>query len=124
HGVRTLAHADGGAVMFVDAGADNSKMLRLIEESLDRLGVCNRLNLLLIDEQRWDELIPPVTELLTRLGITPSLPPHPHDLGQEGALDTGHEAPVTIAPANGAAGPAATTNDETSGRPAASDTDV
>ena len=119
HGVRTLAHADGGAVMFVDAGADNSKVLRLIEESLDRLGVCNRLNLLLIDEQRWDELIPPVTELLTRLGITPSLPPHAHDLGHEWALDTGHEATVTIAPANGAAGAAATANDETSGLAAA-----
>ena len=119
HGVRTLAHADGGAVMFVDAGADNSKMLRLIEESLDRLGVCNRLNLLLIDEQRWDELIPPVTELLTRLGITPSLPPHDHELGHEWALDSGHEAAVTIAPADGAAGAAAIANEETSGLAAA-----
>jgi glutamate-5-semialdehyde dehydrogenase len=119
HGVRTLAHADGGAVMFVDAGADNSKMLRLIEESLDRLGVCNRLNLLLIDEQRWDELIPPITELLTRLGITPSLPPHDHELGHEWALDTGHEATVTIAPAGGAAAAAAIANDETSGLAAA-----
>jgi glutamate-5-semialdehyde dehydrogenase len=119
HGVRTLAHADGGAVMFVDAGADNSKMLRLIEESLDRLGVCNRLNLLLIDQQRWDELIPPITELLTRLGITPSLPPHDHELGHEWALDTGREAAVTIAPADGAAEAAAIANDETSGLAAA-----
>src|SRR6202012_1911914 len=83
HGVRTLAHADGGAGLFVDAGADNSKMLRLIQESLDRLGGCNRLNLPLIDEQRWDELVAPITELLTRLGITPSLPPHEHELGHE-----------------------------------------
>jgi glutamate-5-semialdehyde dehydrogenase len=119
HGVRTLAHADGGAVMFVDAGADNSKMMRLIEESLDRLGVCNRLNLLLIDQQRWDELIPPITELLTRLGITPSLPPHDHELGHEWALDTGREAAVTIAPAGGAAEAAAIANDETSGLAAA-----
>jgi glutamate-5-semialdehyde dehydrogenase len=119
HGVRTLAHADGGAVMFVDAGADNSKMMRLIEESLDRLGVCNRLNLLLIDQQRWDELIPPITGLLTRLGITPSLPPHDHELGHEWALDTGREAAVTIAPAGGAAEAAAIANDETSGLAAA-----
>jgi glutamate-5-semialdehyde dehydrogenase len=119
HGVRTLAHADGGAVMFIDAGADNSKMIRLIEESLDRLGVCNRLNLLLIDSERWDELVPPVTELLARLGITPSLPPHDHELGHEWALDTGHEAAVTIAPANGAAEAAAIANDETSGLAAA-----
>jgi glutamate-5-semialdehyde dehydrogenase len=119
HGVRTLAHADGGAVIFVDAGADNSKMIRLIEESLDRLGVCNRLNLLLIDSQRWDDLVPPVTALLGRLGITPSLPPHDHELGHEWALDTGHEAAVTIAPADGAAEAAAIANDETSGLAAA-----
>ena len=119
HGVRTLAHADGGAVMFLDAGADNSKSLQLVEDSLDRLGVCNRLNLLLIDQQRWDELIPPITELLTRLGITPSLPPHDHELGHEWALDTGREAAVTIAPAGGAAEAAAIANDETSGLAAA-----
>src|SRR6201995_2291915 len=67
HGVRTLAHADGGAVIFLDAAGDNSKMLGIVEGSLDRLGVCNRLNLLLIDQQRWDELIPPINELLTRV---------------------------------------------------------
>ena len=32
HGVRTMAHADGGAVMFVDAGADLGMAERLIEE--------------------------------------------------------------------------------------------
>jgi glutamate-5-semialdehyde dehydrogenase len=119
HGVRTLAHADGGAVIFVDAGADQAKALRLIENSLDRLGVCNRLNLLLVDEQRWDDFVPLVTELLTRLGITPSLPPHDHELGHEWALDTGHEAAVTVAPAGGAVAAAAIANDETSGLAAA-----
>src|SRR5580693_2969632 len=49
HGVRTMAHADGGAVMFVDAGADLAMAERLIEAGLDRPGVCNRLNLLLVD---------------------------------------------------------------------------
>jgi glutamate-5-semialdehyde dehydrogenase len=119
HGVRTLAHADGGAVVFLDAAADNSKILELVEGSLDRLGVCNRLNLLLIDEQRWDELVSPVTELLAKLNITPSLPPHDHPLGHEWALDTGHEATVTIAPASGAAAAAAIANAETSGLAAA-----
>ena len=118
-GVRTLAHADGGAVIFLDQAADNSKMLELIEQSLDRLGVCNRLNLLLIDEQRWDELVLPVTELLAKLNITPSLPPHDHPLGHEWALDTGREATVTIAPAGGAADAAALANQETSGLAAA-----
>jgi glutamate-5-semialdehyde dehydrogenase len=119
HGVRTLAHADGGAVIFLDTAADNSKSLGLVENSLDRLGVCNRLNLLLIDEQRWDELVPLVTGLLAKLGITPSLPPHEHPLGHEWALDTGREATVTVAPAGGAAAAAAIANAETSGLAAA-----
>jgi glutamate-5-semialdehyde dehydrogenase len=119
HGVRTLAHADGGAVIFLDRAADNSKSLGLVENSLDRLGVCNRLNLLLVDEQRWDELVPPLTTLLAKLGITPSLPPHEHPLGHEWALDTGREATVTIAPAGGAAAAAAIANAETSGLAAA-----
>jgi glutamate-5-semialdehyde dehydrogenase len=119
HGVRTLAHADGGAVIFLDAGADESTALQLIENSLDRLGVCNRLNLLLVDSGRWDELVPKVTGVLDKLGITPSLPPHDHELGHEWALDSGHEAAVTIAPADGAAGAAAIANEETSGLAAA-----
>jgi glutamate-5-semialdehyde dehydrogenase len=119
HGVRTLAHADGGAVIFLDAGADESTALQLIENSLDRLGVCNRLNLLLVDSGRWDELVPKVTGVLDKLGITPSLPPHDHELGHEWALDSGHEAAVTIAPADGAAAAAAIANEETSGLAAA-----
>ena len=91
----------------------------LIENSLDRLGVCNRLNLLLVDGERWDRFLPLVTELLTRLGITPSLPPHDHPLGYEWALDTGREATVTIAPADGAVAAATIANDETSGLAAA-----
>ncbi len=71
HGVRTLAHADGGAVIFLDTAADNSKSLGLVENSLDRLGVCNRLNLLLIDEQRWDELVPLVTGAADQAGHHP-----------------------------------------------------
>ena len=55
HGVRTLAHADGGGVLFVDAAADRERALALVERSLDRLGVCNRLNLLLVARARWDE---------------------------------------------------------------------
>src|SRR3954470_16296482 len=41
HGVRTMAHADGGAVLYVDAAADLDLAEQLIEASLDRLGVCN-----------------------------------------------------------------------------------
>ena len=115
HGVATMAHADGGAVLYLDAAADAGLAEQLIEASLDRLGVCNRLNLLLVHPARWDALLPPITELLGRLGITASLPPHAHPLGYEWALDTGHEATVTVAPADGPRAAAMIANDETSG---------
>jgi glutamate-5-semialdehyde dehydrogenase len=115
HGVRTLAHADGGAVVYLDQAADRQLALRLIEQSLDRLGVCNRLNLLLIHRAIWDEMIPVVTALADRLGIAVSLPPHRHPLGHEWALDAGAEATITLAPADGADAAAELANRETSG---------
>ena len=119
HGVRTMAHADGGGVMFIDADADVALAERLIEASLDRLGVCNRLNLLLLHPSVWDELAPRVRALLDRLGIAASLPPHSRPLGHEWALDAGHEATVTIAPADGPREAADLANEETSGLAAA-----
>jgi glutamate-5-semialdehyde dehydrogenase len=115
HGVRTLAHADGGAVIYLDESADQALALWLIESSLDRLGVCNRLNLLLVQQEIWDALVPLVTKLADRLGIAVSLPPHEHPLGLEWALQTGSEATITMAPAAGAAEAAAIANRETSG---------
>jgi len=115
HGVRTLAHADGGGVLYVHSSAQRSMASQLIESSVDRLGVCNRLNLLLIDRRLWDEWLPEVTAQLAALGIAASLPPHEHALGYEWALDAGREATVTIAPADGPAQAAAIANDETSG---------
>ena len=115
HGVRTLAHADGGAVVYLDQSADQELALRLIEQSLDRLGVCNRLNLLLIHRAVWDQTVPAVTALADRLGIALSLPPHRHPLGYEWALDDGAEATITLAPAHGAADAAEIANRETSG---------
>jgi glutamate-5-semialdehyde dehydrogenase len=119
HGVGTHAHPDGGAVLYVDAAADADLAETLIEASLDRLGVCNRLNLLLVHPARWDELLPRLRPLLARLGIAVSLPPHAHPLGHEWALDAGHEATVTVAPADGAYTAALIANDETSGLAAA-----
>jgi glutamate-5-semialdehyde dehydrogenase len=49
HGVRTLAHAEGGGVLYAHAAADPALVRELAHESLDRLGVCNRLNLALVD---------------------------------------------------------------------------
>ena len=119
HGVRTMAHADGGGVMFIDADADVALAERLIEASLDRLGVCNRLNLLLLHPSVWDEMAPRVRALLDRLGIAASLPPHSGPLGHEWALDAGHEATVTLAQADGPRAAAVLAHEETSGLAAA-----
>jgi glutamate-5-semialdehyde dehydrogenase len=115
HGVRTLAHADGGGVLYLDSAADPAKALDLVEQSLDRLGVCNRLNLLLIARSRWDSLLPLVQGVLDRLGIAASLPPHDHPLGLEWALQEGREATVTIAPADGPDAAARLADEVTSG---------
>ena len=115
HGVRTLAHADGGAVLYLDHSADKRLALRLIEQSLDRLGVCNRLNLLLIQESVWEETVPLVREVARRLGVAVSLPPHQHSLGHEWALHAGSEAKITVAPAASPEDAAAIANRETSG---------
>ncbi len=115
HGVRTLAHADGGAVIYLDQSADMGLALRVIEQSLDRLGVCNRLNLLLVQESAWEEAVPLVRDLAGRLGIAVSMPPHDHELGHEWALHAGSEATITAAPAASAGDAAAIANRETSG---------
>ena len=115
HGVRTLAHADGGGVLYLDAAADPALAAEIIAGSLDRLGVCNRLNLLLIHEAAWDALLPVALEALTARGVAASLPPHDHALGHEWALDEGHEATVTVAPAAGPARAAQVASEQTSG---------
>jgi glutamate-5-semialdehyde dehydrogenase len=119
HGVRTLAHADGGAVIYIDESADQQLAARLIEASLDRLGVCNRLNLLLVQRLIWAEMVPRIAEVTARLGVATSYPPHSHALGHEWALDAGNEATITVAPAATAADAAEIANQQTSGLAAA-----
>lgn len=114
-GVRTLAHAEGGGVLYVDAQHDRALALELVESSLDRLGVCNRLNLLLVHEALWDELLAEVLSVLERLGVAPSLPPHDHPLGHEWATDEERAATVTLASVEGPREAARVANDETSG---------
>jgi glutamate-5-semialdehyde dehydrogenase len=117
HGVRTLAHADGGGVLYLDRAADRRLAAEVIERSLDRLGVCNRLNLLLIEQSTWDEVVPAVVAQLAALQppIAVSLPPHEHPIGQEWALIAGREATVTVAPVSGPAEAARVANERTSG---------
>jgi glutamate-5-semialdehyde dehydrogenase len=115
HGVRTLAHADGGGVLYVDRGADVTKARDLVYASLDRLGVCNRLNLLLIHEGIHDEVWPAIAEALAERGVTPSLAPHEHPIGYEWALDSDREATVTVAKVGALADAVEIANERTSG---------
>jgi glutamate-5-semialdehyde dehydrogenase len=115
HGVRTLAHADGGGVLYVDRDADLDQALSLITASVDRLGVCNRLNLLLIHESHYSALLPTVESTLAAMNIAVSLPPHSHPIGYEWALDPTREATVTVLPVASAAQAAEVANTETSG---------
>ncbi|WP_439382792.1 aldehyde dehydrogenase family protein [Amycolatopsis lexingtonensis] len=115
HGVRTLAHADGGGVLYVDRGADVTKARDLVYNSLDRLGVCNRLNLLLIHEDIHDEVWPVISDALAERGVTPSLAPHEHAIGYEWALDSDREATVTVAKVGALADAVGIANEQTSG---------
>lgn len=113
--VRTLAHADGGGVLYVDKGVDLEKLRDLVAASLDRLGVCNRLNLLLIHEDIYDAAWQPVEKALQHRGVQASLPPYDHAIGYEWALDSEHEATVTVGRVNGVQEAVAIANEETSG---------
>ncbi|GLY65886.1 aldehyde dehydrogenase family protein [Amycolatopsis taiwanensis] len=115
HGVRTLAHADGGGVLYVDESADAEVVRSLVTNSLDRLGVCNRLNLLLIHSAVHDRLWPVISEALAERSVTPSLPPHQHAIGYEWALDSEREATVTVAPVSGIEEAVRIANEQTSG---------
>lgn len=120
-GVKTLAHADGGGVMYLHPSADRRRAEELIAASVDRLGVCNRLNLLLVDRAIWAQTTPWVVDLLAaqQPGIRAMLPPHDFPIGYEWALDPAADATVTIAPADGPADAARIANEETSGLAAA-----
>jgi glutamate-5-semialdehyde dehydrogenase len=115
HGVRTLAHADGGGVLYLDRAADPALAAEVITASLDRLGVCNRLNLLLVHATTWDAMLGVAEAAFAARGVVASLPPHDHPLGHEWALDAGHEATVTVAPVGGPEEAAHVANEQTSG---------
>lgn len=115
HGVRTLAHADGGGVLYVDSAADLELAHELVTGSVDRLGVCNRLNLLLVAAPIYDRVLLELVATLRKAGVEASLPPHDHPLGHEWALDGERAATVTVSPVAGPAEAAQVANDETSG---------
>jgi glutamate-5-semialdehyde dehydrogenase len=68
HGVRTLAHAEGGGVLYVHEAASRDRVLAMASAALDRLGVCNRLNLALVDRGAA-ELLPELLEVFREKGL-------------------------------------------------------
>ena len=123
-GVRTLAHAEGGGVLYVAASADAATVEAIVEASLDRLGVCNRLNLLLIDEAVAAATLARIVPLLARLGIEPlgterarshaELAPLDVRLGHEWANDPDRVATVSVDVVEGPEEAVAIANGETS----------
>jgi glutamate-5-semialdehyde dehydrogenase len=113
HGVRTLAHAEGGGVLYLHSAADPAKAEALVEASLDRLGVCNRLNLLLVHDPAQ---VPGA--VLERLGIAIRQPPR---VGYEWANDPDPEkvASVTVHVVGSLEEAVEVANDETSALAAA-----
>jgi glutamate-5-semialdehyde dehydrogenase len=101
NGVRTLAHAEGGGVLYVHGSASRESALALVEASLDRLGVCNRLNLLLVDRAAAS-LVPELlqtlaTRELEARGTVEGALPLDRPLGYEWANDPERVATVTVA---------------------------
>ncbi len=122
-GVRTLAHAEGGGVLYVAASADPDTLEAIVTASLDRLGVCNRLNLLLVDAGAVP-LLARLLQLLERLGIEArgterarahaELAPLDVRLGHEWANDPERVATVTLDVVDGPAEAVSIANRETS----------
>jgi glutamate-5-semialdehyde dehydrogenase len=95
HGVRTLAHAEGGGVLYLHEDADHDKARALIRASLDRLGVCNRLNLLVVDRNAA-ALSALAREEFAALEIEPTT-----QRGHEWANEADRIATVTVAEVEG-----------------------
>jgi glutamate-5-semialdehyde dehydrogenase len=119
NGVRTLAHAEGGGVLYVHGSADPEKALALAGGSLDRLGVCNRLNLLLVD-RRAESLVPRLLDMFAAKGLevrgeVDGALPLDRPLGYEWAGDPERVGTVTVSLVEGVDEAIRVANDETSG---------
>jgi glutamate-5-semialdehyde dehydrogenase len=122
NGVRALAHAEGGGVLYVHRSADPAKTEALVGASLDRLGVCNRLNLLLVEDA---SMLPGLVAQLRGLGLEPrgteraraqtELAPLDVRLGHEWANDADRVASVTVEVVDGLDEAVELANRETSG---------
>ena len=119
NGVRTLAHAEGGGVLYVHGSASREKALALAAASLDRLGVCNRLNLALVDREAAD-VVAPLLALFAEKGLevrgdVEGAEPLDRPLGHEWASDPERVSTVTIALVDGLDDAVGVANGQTSG---------
>jgi glutamate-5-semialdehyde dehydrogenase len=127
HGVRTLAHAEGGGVLYVHSAADRERALTMATASLDRLGVCNRLNLALVDRGAMG-LLPDLLALFRQKGLEvrgtrraieaggDGVLPHDRDrLGYEWANEPERISTVTLDVVDDLADALRIANEETSG---------
>jgi glutamate-5-semialdehyde dehydrogenase len=125
HGVRTLAHAEGGGVLYVHGSATRERALTLVDASLDRLGVCNRLNLLLVDRAA-EPLLVDLLHRVRALGVdargtararelAADLAPYDGPVGYEWANDAERVATVTVDVVDGLEDAVRIANEETSG---------
>jgi glutamate-5-semialdehyde dehydrogenase len=124
-GVRTLAHAEGGGVLYVHPAAARDKAVAIARASLDRLGVCNRLNLLLVDRDAT-ALLPELLGVLADVGVevrgteralaaAPEVAPLDVPLEHEWANDAARVATVTLDVVDGLEDAVGLANERTSG---------
>ncbi|HZR91186.1 MAG TPA: aldehyde dehydrogenase family protein [Gaiellaceae bacterium] len=119
NGVRTLAHAQGGGVLYVHADASHEKALAIAAASLDRLGVCNRLNLCLVDRAAA-AIVPALLGLLAGRGLeargdVEGALPLDRPIGHEWASDPERVNLVTVCYVDSLAEAVRVANEETSG---------
>ncbi len=124
NGVRTLAHAEGGGVLYVHSGASHERLAAVARASLDRLGVCNRLNLALVDRGAV-VLLPTLLAVFAEHGLevraraaaaeVNGVLPLADPLGHEWASDPERVATVTLHIVDSIDEAVRIANDETSG---------
>lgn len=125
NGVRALAHAEGGGVLYVHESASRERLLAIAEASLDRLGVCNRLNLALVDRRAAEGTLDALVSTFERLGLDVYGTPRAQDgtklrrletrLGHEWANDPERVAGVTVDVVDDLGEAVRLANEETSG---------
>jgi glutamate-5-semialdehyde dehydrogenase len=124
NGVRTLAHAEGGGVLYVHEAASVERLVDVARASLDRLGVCNRLNLALVDA-RARGMVSTLVEIFGEHDLEirgteavlsfPGVLPLDERLGHEWASDSDRVSTVTLHLVEGLDEAVRIANEETSG---------